>query len=242
MANGPEYISGKTKTRLECSVAAVACALLLPLALPAAAGAMVDTRSRSPFYKQQRGNSVTRKLITIADPEGTNAHYTYGTRDPRASWYGNLLRATCADELPQLLSVLSGSMMLYGVRDILDHERERMAAANSVLYNDFEQAVQESGVKPSIFSPSSAWRKSIRYDTTDRDMVKAVDIISMELDFKYLSHEASLRTDLRAIGRLPLQVLTGITRSSPWESFVDEGFPGVTAEKTDSFATLDILA
>lgn len=202
----------------------------MPIGVIAGVGAMIDTRSRTPFYTQARGAGIARKLITIADPEGTNARRTYGTRDPRASWYGNFLRATCIDEIPQLLSVLNGDMMLYGVRDILDRERERLAAADPVLYNDFEQAVKESGVRPSIYSPSSAWRKSIRYDTGDRSTVKAVDMASLELDLDYLSRKASLRTDLRAIGRLPLQVVTGIARRELWEAAADEPFEVPTFE------------
>jgi lipopolysaccharide/colanic/teichoic acid biosynthesis glycosyltransferase/Na+-driven multidrug efflux pump len=82
----------------------------------------VKVTSRGPaLYKQIRvgrsGHSFTMLKFRsmVYDAENAGPLIT-GTRDPRITKVGSLLRATKLDELPQLFNILSGDMTLIGPR------------------------------------------------------------------------------------------------------------------------------
>lgn len=85
--------------------------------------------------------------------------------DPRITWWGNLLRRTSLDELPQLINVLKGDMSLIGPRPIVEAERQ--------YYGDKYEMV--SAVKPGI---TGLWQVSGRSELDYEDRV--------ELDCYYL--------------------------------------------------------
>lgn len=86
-------------------------------------------------------------------------------RDPRITWWGNVLRKTSLDELPQLLNVLRGEMSLIGPRPIVKAERKH--------YGDKYEMI--SSVKPGI---TGLWQVSGRSELDYEDRV--------ELDCYYL--------------------------------------------------------
>jgi len=86
-------------------------------------------------------------------------------KDPRITWFGNLLRRTSLDELPQLLNVLKGEMSLIGPRPIVEAEKK--------YYGDKYEMV--STVKPGI---TGLWQVSGRSKLNYEERV--------ELDCYYL--------------------------------------------------------
>ena len=85
--------------------------------------------------------------------------------DPRITWFGNLLRRTSLDELPQLLNILRGEMSLIGPRPIVESEKK--------CYGDKYKMV--SSVKPGI---TGLWQVSGRSELNYEERV--------ELDCYYL--------------------------------------------------------
>jgi lipopolysaccharide/colanic/teichoic acid biosynthesis glycosyltransferase len=101
----------------------VAVALLVPAALLTALLALLVRREDGgpAFYRQLRVGQAGRifgmyklRTMTVAQPDGGRQWTTAG--DERVTSIGRFLRETHLDELPQLFSVLSGTMTLVGPR------------------------------------------------------------------------------------------------------------------------------
>jgi lipopolysaccharide/colanic/teichoic acid biosynthesis glycosyltransferase len=97
--------------------------------------------------------------------------------DPRTTPFGNWLRKTSLDELPQLFNVLNGSMSLIGPRPIVPPERTK--------YHEFADKLLS--VKPGL---SGYWQVYGRSNTTYEQRVqmdmKYIDNRSLVLDLKLL--------------------------------------------------------
>ena len=111
-------------------------------------------------------------------------------QDPRVTPFGNWLRRTSMDELPQLVNVLSGDMSLVGPRPLPIYEVER-----------FENSAQRRrlSVKPGL---TCLWQISGRNEVRDfRDWVR--------LDLDYIDRW-SLGLDLKILLRTIPAVLSGL--------------------------------
>jgi lipopolysaccharide/colanic/teichoic acid biosynthesis glycosyltransferase len=185
---------------IDVAVAVVAGVLLLPaIALVAL---LVVWRLGSPvFFRQARSGRDGRefwivKFRTMRDPAYP------GEPDPdRLSRFGNLLRATSLDELPQLWNVLRGDMSLIGPRPTLP-----------------EQVVH--------YSSRQRGRLAVRPGITGWAQVSGRNALSwperIELDLWYIRHQ-SVWLDLRILGMTVLSLLRprGVTA----EGGVNPGFP-----------------
>lgn len=101
--------------------------------------------------------------------------------DPRITKFGNFLRKSSLDELPQLFNVFSGAMSFVGPRPVPAKELERYGAAKSVY----------ESLRPGI---TGLWQVSGRNDVTyderiemDRDYANTV---SMGLDLSIIARTA----------------------------------------------------
>ena len=90
-----------------------------------------------------------------------NEHYKL-KNDPRITWFGNFIRRSSIDELPQLINVLKGDMSLVGPRPVMAEELQRYG----------EHASEFLSVKPGV---TGLWQVSGRNDL-DYEQRVALDI------------------------------------------------------------------
>lgn len=130
----PQQPSSYAIAKRGLDIAAAGALSVLTFPIVAASAILVKATSPSgpAFYRQQRtgqnGDRFTilklRTMVPDADARRDSlAHLNSRTwpdfkivRDPRVTWFGRLLRASSVDELPQLWSVVRGSMSLVGPR------------------------------------------------------------------------------------------------------------------------------
>ncbi|CAD77679.1 Cps2E [Rhodopirellula baltica SH 1] len=138
---GSQQQSSQAGLWLKRGIDVVGAGIGLVLAGPAILGAMAAiklTDGGPVFFRQTREGQNGRpftilKLRTmIVDAEKFQAELRAEShrdgpafkisRDPRVTKVGHFLRATCLDELPQLINVLTGDMSLVGPRPLPWHE------------------------------------------------------------------------------------------------------------------------
>jgi lipopolysaccharide/colanic/teichoic acid biosynthesis glycosyltransferase len=153
------------------------------------------------FYRARRAGFLGKpftmfKLRTMrqAPETGTGARIT-GAQDARVFRFGQLLRRTKIDELPQLFNVLRGDMSIVGPRPEDPSIVERHYRANHY---------RTLGVRPGLASPGSLYQ-FVHGDALlgrDPEMGYVTKILNtkLALDLVYLRH-ASMRRDLAIIGR-----------------------------------------
>jgi sugar transferase EpsL len=189
---------------LDVVVAATALLLLSPLM--AAIALLVRVRLGSPvFFTQRRPGRFGEpfriiKFRTMRDARDANGGLL--PDDERLTRFGDLLRSTSLDELPELINVLRGEMSLVGPRPLL---MEYLP----------------------VYSPTQARRHLVRPGVTGLAQVNGRNAISwedkFELDVFYVDHR-SLWLDLRILARTARQVASrdGISMegyaTSPWFS------------------------
>ncbi|WP_157456735.1 sugar transferase [Carnobacterium maltaromaticum] len=95
--------------------------------------------------------------------------------DPRITKFGKILRNTSIDELPQLINVLKGDMVLVGPRPPLSREVE--------MYSKYD--LQRLTVAPGC---TGLWQVSGRNELSFKEMVELdltyINTMSLKLDFK----------------------------------------------------------
>ena len=117
------------KRLLDVTLSAIGLALSSPLWLLIAAAIKLDDRG-PVFHRQTRIGRGGRPFVVLKFRSmrvtGLSADALTQAResDPRVTGVGRVLRATAADELPQLLSIFVGDMSFVGPRALMPEEIE----------------------------------------------------------------------------------------------------------------------
>jgi len=137
-------------------------------------------------------DSVHRKLleqmVESAQEDGDGVPMTKIKNDPRIIPFGNFLRKSCIDEMPQFFNVLIGDMSLVGPRPPIAYELKRYAA----WHNGRFDAV------PGI---TGLWQVSGKNRLTFKQMAR--------LDIRY-SRQMSFWLDLKILFLTPLVIVQQI--------------------------------
>ena len=109
---------GAARRALDIVVAGFAFVLLLPLLVLVAAAIRMTSPGPAIFKQERVGQGRRRftiyKFRTMVQRSAGSMITAPG--DDRVTWLGRLLRASCIDELPQLINILVGKMTLVGPR------------------------------------------------------------------------------------------------------------------------------
>ena len=174
--------------------------LTSPIMLAAAVGVKIS--SEGPvLFRQVRVGRMGQEFVMLKfrsmrlDPKG-DCSWSTGV-DERKTRFGNFLRRTSIDELPQLFNVLAGSMSLVGPRPEIPRFVEQFR-------NEIPLYMVKHYVKPGITGLAQV--NGLRGDTSIRDRIYA-DIYYIETWSLMLDLSVLLRTPFKAINKS--EVYTG---------------------------------
>ena len=183
--------------------AAVALVLTAPLIGLAAIGIkLTDPKGGPVFYRARRVGYLGReftmyKLRTMRqDGDDGGGPRITGARDARVYPFGQLLRRSKVDELPQLFNVLRGDMAIVGPRP-----EDPMIVKEHYSPTDLETL----GVRPGLASPGSIYQftsgdKLLTGQDPEARYVDKLLRTKLALDRVYI-RQATLRRDVAIIGR-----------------------------------------
>ena len=185
------------KRAFDICLSAVALLLLFPLFVVMGAAVAISSPGGALFKQVRVGRKGRQfhllKFRTMRPGSEAGGQITVGSRDPRITGVGYLLRRTKLDELPQLINVLMGDMSLVGPRP----EVPRYVA----LYSPEQRRVLD--VRPGITGLASLvyfQENELLGLSTDphRTYVEQVMPAKLALDLEYV-RRASLAYDLRLL-------------------------------------------
>lgn len=214
---GIEYVkSPERRALLDIPFALGVCAgtaLLSPLLVPAA---MIASRSRHPFYHDQRrapGGTPFEvyKFQTMPPRREGKTRAVTGRYHPEAGRIGNRMRHSGADELPQGIHVLSGLMSAVGPRPALPEFDEYMETVGGQLYKEWQALAGEGEIRPGVFGVSQLYRRGHPSDV-GADAIRN----SLAIDLKYYGECATLASDWQLIAR-SVASLTRFSSTPPQE-------------------------
>lgn len=170
-------LGGWTKRTLDITLGLTLLVLLAPLMLTVALlismtspGGVIFSQRRIGLMGRSFPCFKFRTMVANADvalqrhlENNPEAAREWGERqklqyDPRITWFGQLLRRSSIDELPQLINVLRGDMSLIGPRPVVPAELDR--------YGEFHRDYLST--RPGI---TGIWQVSGRSRRTYRDRV-----------------------------------------------------------------------
>lgn len=194
------------KRVMDILVSVIGLVLLSPFLLIISLAVGLSSRG-GVFYLQTRVGKNNkdfklfkfRTMLVDADKKGL---LTVGGRDPRITNVGYYLRKYKADELPQLLNVLFGSMSLVGPRpevrkyvDLYDTDQKKVLLVKPGI-TDFASL--------EYFSENELLAKSSDPEKTYTEEIMPA---KLQLNKKYIA-EAGVLTDLKIILRTLLRIIS----------------------------------
>lgn len=213
---------------------------LIILTAPIMIAAAIGVRISSPgpiFFKQERVGKMGKRFVMLKFRSmrvNVKSDKSWTTdEDPRKTKFGNFMRKTSIDELPQLFNVLSGSMSLVGPRPEVPHFVEYFKE-RIPLY------MVKHYVKPGM--TGLAQIKGLRGDTSVEDRIhediEYIENWSLGLDISIL-----LKTPFKAINKHEKYVDSKEPEKSHEKDKEDEIMPeekGVTADEAPAQSTSEI--
>ena len=194
-----KHLSRMTKNILDKAISLISLIVLSPIFLIAAIGIKISSRGPVLYKAKRMGKNMIpitvykfRTMKVGADKEGaiTAAH------DSRVFPWGNVLRKTKVDELPQLVNVLIGTMSIIGPRP-----------EDIVIVNDYytEEEKRTLEVLPGLACVGSIFNYThgdlyLKDERTDEAYTDEFLHIKLALDVFYLYHW-SLGYDMRIVIR-----------------------------------------
>ena len=119
-----DKLYGRAKRFIDLAVASLALFFLAPLLLIISSAIYLLDGAPVLFVQLRAGKGLHQfhllKFRTMRPPTDKSGRAL--TEDERVTWLGSVLRATRADELPQLWNVLKGEMSLVGPRPLLSRD------------------------------------------------------------------------------------------------------------------------
>ena len=194
-----------TKRWIDITLSAVALVLLAPVGLTVAVIVLVDGGdilfahervgvNGRPFrclkFRSMRRNSeqLLRDLLATDETASAEWHEHYKLKnDPRITWYGDFIRRSSIDELPQLFNVLKGDMSLVGPRPVMEEELQRYGKHVDELLS----------VPPGL---TGLWQVSGRNDL-DYEQRVALDVEYVRTHNRLLDFKILIKTVLVVLGQ-----------------------------------------
>lgn len=162
------------------------------------------------FYKARRAGRGNRpfnclKFRTMRVRQEPSASRITAQRDPRVFWFGNLLRGTKIDELPQLVNILRGDMSIVGPRP---------EDAKMVELHYTQQQLRTLDVRPGLTSPASIYyytqgEQLLDQGDPERAYVERLLPIKLAMELVYIER-SSLRYDLGIIVRTVVVIVSKV--------------------------------
>jgi len=202
---GLEYLLSPTKRTLDVVGATALSTVLFVPGIGVAAASAIDTWDNPLVVQPRVGGQGEEefdvyKFRSIAESRNrANPRRTYGTYHPGASRFGRTLRKYGADELPQLINVLNGSMSLVGPRPLLAEDLERNQAAAPTIFDEWYSYFKV--VKPGLIGESQLYRRHYQDGVEDSVVAK-----SMEMDLRYFE-TATLLGEVALLRTAPAGIL-----------------------------------
>ena len=185
---------------IDVALAALALVIVAPVLLLAAVGIRWSSPGPILYRADRVGRHRTRftmyKLRTMRVNHDGQQSVITAQHDPRVFPFGNLLRRSKVDELPQLFNVLRGEMAIVGPRP----------AAPSIVEQHYTALEYETlDARPGLASPGSIYNYThgeqvLAGDDPEKDYVERLLRLKLALDVVYV-RRASVLYDVAIIGR-----------------------------------------